>query len=184
MFRHILKTVGFDVALLLFPIAVMAYSTGPLDGYSNNPPARQNCTACHTSFGFNSGNGRLELLGLPDSGYHPGSTYRLTVQLSDPNARRWGFEITAIGADHSRLGNLAVVNSALTQISNPAGHSPQYIKHKSAGTFPDRLKATVGRWTGRLRLRTLERPPSTSAETPPTITEPTPAIASTASRFL
>ena len=120
--------------LLLMPSFLLARSGGPDDGLTNSPPNQQNCTECHSSFAFNSGQGTLNLQGLPES-YQPGETYRLTLALADPNARRWGFELTALTSNNSRGGNLAVVNQQATQLSNN-NNQPQYLKHRSAGTFP------------------------------------------------
>lgn len=115
------------------PLSSFARSGGPDDGLANNPPNRQNCTSCHSSFGLNSGQGSLALAGLPES-YEPGETYRLSLTLSDPNARRWGFELTSLTENNGRAGSIAVVNQQSTQLSN-VNDRPQYLKQRSAGTF-------------------------------------------------
>ena len=120
-------------ALLFSPSLAAARSGGPDDGLTNSPPNRQNCTECHSSFGFNSGQGSVTLQGLPED-YQPGDTYRLTLALADPNARRWGFEITSLTTRDARAGNIAVVNQQATQLSDN-NNQPQYLKHRAAGTF-------------------------------------------------
>lgn len=79
----------------------------------------------------------MNLQGLPES-YEPGDTYRLTVTLADQNARRWGFELTALKDNNSRGGTIAVVQAQATQLSG-GNNQPQYIKHRSAGTFPGQV---------------------------------------------
>lgn len=113
---------------------VHAWSSGPPDGYAGDPPDRRTCVACHNSFALNSGQGSLNLDGIPE-GYSAGDTYRMTVALSDPNASRWGFELTVLDAENRPVGTLNVVNAQTTQISRGGGEWPDYFKHRSAGTF-------------------------------------------------
>ena len=110
-----------------------ARSGGPPDGYAGNPPGENSCVECHSTFGLNTGNGSLSLLGLPDA-YVTGETYRLAIRLADPNARRWGFELTALDSGNDRAGTIARADSQNTQISGGNAPNPQYIKQTSNGT--------------------------------------------------
>jgi len=124
-------------ALLLAVVAEngAAFSTGPPDGHAGNPPNPQFCTACHTSFPLNSGDGRLELLGVPPV-ITPGNIYSLTVRLNDPGQSRWGFELTAINAQNQSSGTIIVTDPDSTHLSNNPAPSPDYLKQTSIGTRP------------------------------------------------
>ena len=115
------------------PVTSWAWSGGPPDG-NTNAPGEGVCVACHNSFELNSGQGSLVLDGLPDR-YALGETYRLEIVLADPNARRWGFELTAKDQNRHGAGDFTVVDADHTQISDPGGNSAQYVKQRSAGTY-------------------------------------------------
>lgn len=68
-------------------------------GYAEGPPpahtggfGEPTCAECHFGAELNSPPGKLELIGLPRT-YATGATYRLTVELRHPGARRAGFQI-------------------------------------------------------------------------------------------
>src|SRR6185436_6290161 len=87
---------GLALACVLSASSATAYPGGPPNGFAGNPPSYNSCVLCHGDFELNSGNGSLELLGLP-SAYASGATYDLTVRLRDPGQMRWGFELTVMG---------------------------------------------------------------------------------------
>ncbi|MEZ4649230.1 MAG: choice-of-anchor V domain-containing protein [Candidatus Eisenbacteria bacterium] len=124
------------LSLLAIPTLASAYSSGPPDGVSGNPPFNANCTECHFSFDVNSGDGSLELLGLPAE-YVPGQVYPLTVQLSDPGQVRWGFELTVLDDADFALqgGQLQVTDPTNTQISLDSETEADYLKHTFDGIF-------------------------------------------------
>jgi hypothetical protein len=121
---------------LTLPSAASAYSGGPPDRLANNPPLYENCTVCHFSFELNSGDGALELQGLPAE-YHPGQLYTLTVMLADPGPTRWGFELTVLDdADfYAEGGSLLVTDPVHTQLSGNIEGTEDYLKHTSTGTY-------------------------------------------------
>lgn len=121
--------------------AVAAFSSGPPNG-ATGAPGEAVCTDCHSSFPVNSGTGSLSVSGLPQT-YIPGMAYTVTVNLADPNARRWGFEATA-KANGKPGGVIAVTDAARTQLSQ-ASSGLQYIKHTSQGT--DAGKTGSDSWT-------------------------------------
>ncbi len=112
-----------------------AFSSGPQDG-KTGAPGENNCTQCHSSFALDSGGGGWwewnfgELLE-----YDSGETYNMTFEIFDPQASRWGFEITFIDAAGDQAGVLSSVDGN-TQVSSSfiAGHDRQYGKQTSAGT--------------------------------------------------
>ncbi len=135
-----------SVVGLLAAGALMAYSSGPPDGYAGDPPAMNNCTACHSTFPVNSGDGTLSLVGLPET-YVPESTYTFQVTLQDPGQSRWGFELTVIDGAGNQAGVLEAVDGTV-QISEGPGNQRDYAKQTSSGTFNGQPSATwTLRWT-------------------------------------
>jgi len=138
MFSSRRYLISFLVTVLMLAVVAKngaAFSSGPPDGHAGNPPNPQFCTSCHADFPLNSGNGHLELLGVPGS-ITPGNTYSLVVRLNDPGQSRWGFELTVINAQNQSSGTLIVTDPDSTQLSNNPAPSPDYLKHTSRGTRP------------------------------------------------
>jgi Secretion system C-terminal sorting domain/Reeler domain len=123
--RHVMLTL---LILLMTTSLGFAFSSGPPDGMAGDPPAMNNCTQCHTSFPVNSGEGTLNVITLTT--YEPGEVYSVAVELTDPDAQRWGFELIAMDADNNAAGTIELLQPARTQLSG------NYIKHTSAGTDP------------------------------------------------
>lgn len=117
----------------LVPALAWSYPWGPPDGYAGDPPNFLNCTTCHYSFPVNSGDGQLQLLGLPQE-YVPDSTYDFTITLQDTGQSRWGFELTAILANGNQGGILQPVDTSMVQISVGADTLRDYLKHTLNGT--------------------------------------------------
>ncbi|MBD3221688.1 hypothetical protein GF314_10640 [bacterium] len=118
-------------ALTLVAGTALAFSGGPPDGRTN-APGENTCTQCHGTFPLNSGSGEITLAGFPAE-YTPGESYDVTVTLSDPDAARWGFELTLLEDGGTSAGAL-VVTDAGTQSSGGGGR--EYLKHNAAGTYP------------------------------------------------
>lgn len=132
------------IALSLLPNISDARSGGPPDGYTG-APNEETCVACHNSFELNSGQGSLHLEGLPNR-YELGVTYELSVRLLDPDASRWGFELTVLDQDRRRAGEIEVTDENNTQISGGGDHrQAAYLKHTSAGTH--RNQQDEAEWT-------------------------------------
>jgi len=141
--------IGLVLLGFLAPGRTFAYPDGPPDGFAGNPPNYFSCVLCHGSYDVNSGDGSLELLGLPPA-YAPGATYDLTVRLHDAGQIRWGFEITAFGPGNQAAGTFTITDAINTQLSDNAGTSPDYMKHTLAGTrwhTPDGPVTWSFRWT-------------------------------------
>src|SRR6185369_17901019 len=104
--------IGFN----LWPKTVGAkISPGPPLGFTG-APGEGTCVGCHYTFNQpnppNSG-GKVEITGLPAT-YTPGQSYTVTIMLSHPTARAWGFELTALDAvgTSSTVGALTVTTPA------------------------------------------------------------------------
>lgn len=131
-------------ALVLIASSAFGFSFSPPDG-NTNAPGESNCTSCHGTFPLNSGSGLLSLGGLP-AAYEPGETYDLTLTLSDPDALRWGFQLTILEAGGASAGQIAVTDSG-TQTSASGDRS--YLQHNAQGTAPGTsgAKSWTFQWT-------------------------------------
>lgn len=109
------------------------YSGGPPDGSCGIPPTNINCTACHSSFPVNSGDGTLDL--QAPTVYIPGTTYDLTVDLTDAGQTRWGFELAVLKNTLEQGGTLVVTDPTNTQLSDNPDPGPDFLKQTSDGTF-------------------------------------------------
>lgn len=123
-------------------VPVAAEPDGAIDGFAGQPPAYLNCTLCHDSYPVNSGDGLIEILGLP-SEFTSGSTYDLQVRLRDPGQIEWGFELTVLGPSDEQAGTLVVTDPVTTQLSDNSGSAPDYLKQTHAGTYEGTLDGPV-----------------------------------------
>ena len=96
-------------------------------------PGESTCTACHSGTAVNGGAGSVKIT-LPGAAtYIPGVTQRITVPVSDPTQRRWGFGFTARPASNltgGQAGDLVSVdgNTRVTcsnGVRSPAPLTPQ-----------------------------------------------------------
>ena len=119
-------------ALMLVAGSALASSGGAPNGLTG-APGESTCTNCHSTFPLNSGAGSLALGGFPES-YVAGQTYDLTVTVSDPDASRWGFELTIIedgGATAPSVGQITLTDSGT---STGATALRTYLKQNASGT--------------------------------------------------
>jgi uncharacterized protein (TIGR03437 family) len=118
------------VALVaLVPAVLFAHSGGADPGLSG-APGDSTCAACHGDGTVNTAGGKV-VITFPGNGYTPGSTYAITVAITDSTAQRWGFEIAARTADNSQAGTFAPSDS-FTKTLNAGGFN--WETHTSAGT--------------------------------------------------
>lgn len=129
---------------LLASSAAWGRSFGPalrLTGAPGDNPLA--CTQCHNSFPLNSGKGVLRIV-FPGSSYRPGMTYRLRVELRDPDQQRWGFQLTArLARDpaNEQAGDLVPPGDLTRAVCGNGSAKPctannqiQLIMHTVAGT--------------------------------------------------
>ncbi len=106
-------------------------SPGPPLGFTN-APGEGNCTGCHYTFALNSGAGKVEITGLPVA-YTPGQNYQVTITLTHPTARAWGFELTALDANgtSATIGTLTATSptTTLKRESSDSGQQRTYFSH-------------------------------------------------------
>jgi hypothetical protein len=122
---------------VLFSSLSWAISGGPDPGLAG-APGEADCSACHgPGSGTYATQGKLTISVVSGgAAYTPGSTVRLRVTLEDPNALRWGFQITArkTSATESASGTL-VAASSTTFVQNFGG--VQFLNHGPSGNFPN-----------------------------------------------
>ena len=125
------------IVLVTMTFSASAYVTPP-DAYCGNPPQNRYCTQCHGTYPLNSGNGYIQLDGLPADGFLPNQTYNLTLTLAHPGQSRWSFEVTCeyqSGTSWLQGGTFTITQSSYTTLSVGAGSAPDYVKNNSSGTF-------------------------------------------------
>lgn len=131
-----IATAAFSAALLFISYNSFTYSSGPNAGLTN-APGESNCTSCHSG-SLNSGSylSALKLNGDWDGGgYLPDSTYTITIEHSQPNISRYGFQVTVLDASNKQVGDLVNTNSRTQKrTTSISGSTRQYITQTSGGT--------------------------------------------------
>ena len=124
-----------------------AYSGGPPPRYSGAPGDNLgSCTFCHRGLSLNGGAGGVKILLPNGNSYTPGVTQHIMVQVSDPQQRRWGFQMSArLKSDlvNGQAGDFQPTDG-LTQVMCDSGTPKpcidssvvQFIEHTVAGTRP------------------------------------------------
>lgn len=105
------------------PLGAQASSFGPIDGVTG-APGEGTCVMCHTTYPLNSGAGSLAITGIGAT-YTPGTAYPVEVTLADPDAMRWGFELTALDEAGATVGSF-VLPPTLQQSTTG---NRTYVKH-------------------------------------------------------
>ncbi|TKJ40133.1 hypothetical protein CEE37_10380 [candidate division LCP-89 bacterium B3_LCP] len=133
-----MRSLLIALTMLFSTSAVFAYSSYTPMGYAGNPPYYYNCVNCHSNYPLNSGDGYMQLSGLPPQGYEAGTTYPLTVTLADPGLSRWGTQLTTIhqdGSNYLQGGTIIVTDPINTNLLTGPGNAPDYLNQTSIGTF-------------------------------------------------
>jgi len=131
--RSVYRVVLSSFSILMFPIALQAYSSGPLPQLTGGFN-EQTCVRCHSSFSLNEGRlrgGDLHLAGVPKA-FSAGETYLISVIIAHPGQSRWGFELSVRHASTGVQAGQIVPADDMTQVKEAGGI--QYVEHTSAGT--------------------------------------------------
>lgn len=120
-------------SVLAFSGLIFASSTGAPAGTAG-VSGEGSCIDCHGT-ALNSGPGRVRVALVDASSYQPGQKVRLRVTLEDPNAARWGFNLTArtTGDANAAAGTFTLSDTANTRLVVGAGNI-QFITHNATGT--------------------------------------------------
>ena len=103
--------------LSLAPVALFGESKMPSIGYTGAPTdhSGQDCSTCHNSFGAANSDksGSLNVTFGNTAGYVPSVQQLIHIVVQNPNASRWGFQITIREQTDQTLsaGTFAVLNS-------------------------------------------------------------------------
>ncbi|MEE2954064.1 MAG: choice-of-anchor V domain-containing protein [Bacteroidota bacterium] len=121
------------LAVIFYPSSTISNSSGS-PGNMTGAPGENTCTACHSSFGLNTGTGTVSLTSnIPASGYTPGSTYTVTATVSDSGINQFGFE--AFGGDFLNINSSEMQSLA-----------PNRITHTASGTQGSDSKSWTFDW--------------------------------------
>ena len=120
-----------------------ALSRGPFLERSG-APGEETCVSCHRTYPLDSGAGRVEILDLPER-YTPGLEYAIRVRVTDPLARQWGFQVTAIAEDGSAAGFFRTETETV-QAVGPSQRLGRFYAHQTLlGTYPGQTGAAEWR---------------------------------------
>lgn len=144
----------FAPPLLVLIVAMTTYkitSNGAPMGHTNAPGELTcNRSGCHVGNPLNSGGATLEVdLGLAQ-GYVPGMEYPVSVQITQNDRHRFGFQMLALAdQDSTNAGSFIVTDSARTKIIDGLQQftGRQYMTYKFPGTEP--FAPGMGKWTFR-----------------------------------
>jgi hypothetical protein len=118
------------MAMLLLAL-LMGNRNGSVGRYSGSPGDNgSSCLSCHSGSG-NNASGWITT-NIPESGYHPGEVYTITLNATDANAVRFGFELTAEDGFNTKIPNFTITNTTETKLTN-GGNA---VTHTNAGTDP------------------------------------------------
>ncbi len=124
---RVIRAVVVCAAALLSAGAVMARSAGAPANASGVPTDMngRTCAACHRPEAANSDpRGSLTVL-LDRTTYRPGVKQSIRVRLQHPEARRWGFQLTARPtSDTTQMAGSFTPNENIVVQCDPAGTSP------------------------------------------------------------
>ncbi len=133
---------------------LQAHSSGPDPRYSGAPGDNLgSCAFCHRGQDINSGKGAVKIVLASGNSYTPGVTQHIMVQVSDPQQRRWGFQMSArLKSDQvkGQAGDFTPTDGFTQVICDNFRTKPcsadalvQFIEHTAAGThFGDAGGAT------------------------------------------
>src|SRR5579859_1226587 len=128
------------LTLMLVPATAFATSSGgPIKRTGAAVDGGLTCLQCHNQFAppVNQGAGRI-LVSV--NAYTPGSTYSLNVQVVDPSAIRWGFQLTArVAGDETRQAGTFTPSDTIGVLCDPVGEAPcngalEFATHRETST--------------------------------------------------
>jgi uncharacterized protein (TIGR03118 family) len=140
------STLRLTALLVVGGAVLFGRSAGPDPRKTAAPGDEQRaCTQCHAGT-LNSGAGSVQILLASGPVYQPGVKQRVKVQVSDPDQKRWGFQLTAridSSPENGQAGDFSPVDDNTRVICDNGAAKPcpdnapvQFIEHTSAGTRP------------------------------------------------
>ena len=113
-----------------------ASAFGPSPTHTN-APGEGNCTACHSDFELNTGNGEMQISGIP-ANYSPGQQFDVTVTTTQADAVIYGFQMTAIDSSGQGAGTFSLSSESPPRVQILPGIvngtlMREYVEHTSDG---------------------------------------------------
>ncbi len=123
--------------IAIFALSSVAWgNSGGAPAQVTGAPGEGTCAACHGGTP-NSGPGSLQIRFDGLTNWVPGQAVKVKVTLADPNATRWGFQLTARAASNPNqmAGSFRIIEDTTRFVSNPPP-GLQFVTHTSSGTRP------------------------------------------------
>ena len=120
------KRALLSAALAAFPVVVCAFSGGPPIQRTGAPNdgTGQDCTACHRTYAPANSDPR-GYVRINAVNYTPGQKQTIRVEVFHPEAKRWGFELTARRTSDDKLKSGTFTPNTLVQVKcDPSGNAP------------------------------------------------------------
>ena len=148
MKRHYLIYAFGLIVMSAFLNQVISNSGGAPSGRTGSPIDTGTCksSGCHNSFELDAGNGSMSVFtNIPSTGYVPGQTYTVNINLTETGRGRFGFESSAFSPSaNANIGTVALLNSNETKINPGAGN---YVTHTASGINNTDFKDWSYDWT-------------------------------------
>jgi len=131
------RVIGGALVLVVAPVLMWAYSSGPDAGYTGAPKDLGDCTSCH--LGKVNSNGGSVAVAFPNGlNYVPGTAQHLVVTITDSKQRAWGFQLTARLASNSatQAGSLSPTDANTTLMCSTSTFSQQQQADPCPGNLP------------------------------------------------
>jgi hypothetical protein len=130
----LLFPITIALAIFFYPTTSNSLSTGSPGGKTGSPNDNGNCMGCHTD--AQMGLGAMITTDIPGTGYEPGNTYNITVEISPAGifASPKGFEVTCEeNTTNTKAGLFGTTDPTGTQVIN----NGTAITHTTAGNIHD-----------------------------------------------
>lgn len=141
-----MKNYFYSLVLVLSAAATAVFLSSGIDNSSGSPGGKTGspgdggatCTQCHT--GNATPVDDLISSNIPAQGFIPGETYEIEVSISDNDAGRFGFELTAEDELGNKVGEFQLADEENTRFVN----NNDAVSHTFNGTSPQSNSRT---WT-------------------------------------
>jgi hypothetical protein len=145
---YYLRNILFGLPFIIILTGAITSASGPGGGYTN-APGESNCTSCHSGTLVTSGSNLNNLrLGskFQGNGYIPDSTYVMELTYKQTGISKFGFEVTVLDANDTKVGTLTSINNRTSKTTATiSGKTREYIQHTNTGTSNVGTDST--RWT-------------------------------------
>jgi hypothetical protein len=141
-----MKNSFYTIFLVLAATVTAVFLSSGVDSSSGSPGGKTGspgdggatCTQCHSGTAM-SADGLISS-NIPAQGFIPGETYEIEVSISDNEAGRFGFELTAEDESGNKTGEFQLSDEANTRFVN----NDKAVSHTFDGTSP---QSNIRTWT-------------------------------------